>query len=893
MSIMKNKNWFIHSCMIVMLVCASCAKSGLDEETPKGLASVTIDFDVPASQEMITRSVEDEGQVRTLDVLFFDASGASSVDPVYREKRHLNYVITVELGKVRAVIKDLPLGTYRVVAVANAEATLLDGLSVGDKLSTVKSSLVNSASTTMPESNLLMAGESTKNEVITDGAQVLSTISLVRAVARIDVLCQLRSSLTTPFELTSAEVRNARTQSYLFGQYILSNKDQVAVPAGATIVDYVRPNVTTDFPSYADVDGNILAQLYAYENSSTSSVDNRDETTCLIVGGKFNGSGVTTYYRLDIRNSNGKYVIKRNHRYILTITAVLGPGYGTKEEAENGLMNNIKAEIIEWVEGGSSGIMMEGDKMISVSKTQFDVEMYSTGQVVEMGVIIKNLKTDAFRIEQDGASGEWLEIDNVDPFTTSGDNVYEKKVRFKIRQDNPSPDARTATLKVSAGGAMYLVVKVVQGNSDRIMLNYVMPELGSKAVQSQKVDFSFVNPNQNHLVTGLSWNVESMSDWIEIDTADGKPNSGIGKGSFYINVAAHPVLGYSRRGTVRLTVSEVGDDGKTNYYYRAIQVIQYNIDGSLEYVALEGQEQDAVKIPDKGYSEEHTIIVHSRASVTVQKDGIPVGWEIDFRYVTDGAYILAIKATPVANRTTATEKTLDTYRIGYINFVNNQGKVLRTLLIYQGYVMALPNMAHIWPDHNAADLPAADAVPAWSNPNGLVPRFPDKPLIYELVSHRKKVWLDRNVNAEVSSVVPRTSTVWPDGIVGEAQKAAVSLGSKMYMCASSVFSDSDKANEVRKRMQGACPTGFRTPTLNEFAYTTPTYPLLDDNPTIKYPWVYLTNGEAIFSAFSPTTNPAGEITGASLCYHFVGYSGISRIINGVHIGVYYRCISEK
>lgn len=886
---------FAACCLVAAF--SSCAKSELEPHAQG--ATLTLELDVPASQEVVSRALEDESQVRTLDVLFFNSAGSNSANPVYTERRHLNYVITVELGRLRAVIKDLPLGTYRVLAVANAEATLFDGLTVGTTLSVAKSSLVNAKSGTMPEANFLMAGESTKNEVITDGAQVLSTISLVRAVARVDVMCDLKNNLTgAKFELTSAEVRNVRDQGFVFGQSLLSDKNLASFPATAAVVDYVRPEVTADHPTYANGSGHILSQLYTYENTSADAQLNRDQTTCLIVGGKFNGSSINTYYRIDLSNSNKKHVVKRNHRYVISITSVLGPGYGTKDEAENGLMNNIKAEIMEWVEGGSSGIVMEGNKMLSVSKTLFEAEMYSLGTTFKLGVSTKNLSLDDFVIDQDAASTQWLTVDNSDAFVTSGDNVYDKTVGLRITQNNPDKNARTATLKLSAGGSMYLLVKVVQGNSDRIMLSYTEPELTSEAREAYKIDFSFVDPNQNHHTTGLRWEVESLNtDWLTIhpDT-DTTRTSGIGGGSVYVDVAAFPTLGYSRRGTVRLTVTETDETGHEKYYYRTIQLVQFNINTSLEAVMIEGVAQRSLKIPDEGYATELKMTVRSRTAITLQKDGLPSQWKVDMRYTNEGIYTLTFKAVPVTDRAKAMPDSLDTYRIGYINFLSNKGKILRTMLLYQGYVVAFPHTAYIDPAKNVATLAMYNNSHAW----GLTPRDLDKPLFYELVAHGQRVWLDRNVNAQVQSnnaeQVPTTSGApWPSWTTTSGDQQLAAVGSIFLPTKNLIYADNNFEIDQARRSQGPCPAGFRLPQKADIAYLNPYYTQVDDYPGKRILWYCPGSGSNLnmytigFEPKKPSLEqPSAHVVVGSSTLAFATSSTGSTGLPG-----FARCISEK
>ena len=64
----------------------------------------------------------------------------------------------------------------------------------------------------------------------------------------------------------------------------------------------------------------------------------RKDATCLIVKGRI-GTGESTFYRVDFTKTGnvGEQVeylsLKRNHKYIITITQALGTGYKSFSEA--------------------------------------------------------------------------------------------------------------------------------------------------------------------------------------------------------------------------------------------------------------------------------------------------------------------------------------------------------------------------------------------------------------------------------------------------------------------------------------------------------------------------------------------------------------------------------
>lgn len=726
-------------CATMFLSCAKQELEGVQDSS--GNVSVTLSLDIPTS-EIVTRAAgndQRENGVSHLDVLFFDAAGANSSDPLFTKRYRLDYVSTVEAGKIRAVIKDMPTGIYMVMVVANANVAVYSGIE-GKTLSWAQANLVSQVGATMAVANFPMAGVSALPEDIQTENQQLRTITLYRAVARFDLQCNLATATDNSFELVSAEVRNARTAGYIFGQSPLSDKSNVSIPSVATIVDYVRPDISGSNPPHADINGTIEAQLYALENSADDPDAQKDEMTCLIVGGKFNGASEMTYYRINVQNIEGKYVIKRNHRYIVRILSVLGPGYGTKQEAEDGLINNIKVEIESWVDG-SSGIAIQGDYMMSVSQSKFEFEKMSDNQTAKFEVRIKNMNPEGFYIEQTpAASAAWVALEPGDPFVKGSDNTYSREyaLRIKSNNDDTPSNTRTATFTLRhRDGSISLKVTVEQGSTSRINVRVAKQELDGKASTANEVVFDFANANNNNTATGLNWSVSSESDWITLNSSS--PSSGRGEGSFSIDVTANPET-FPRVGKLRMTITEEG--GNQTYHY--IPVKQFAPGMVVDVVTL-SPVQMSLKIPDEGYSTPYVIKANTFATIKVEHgDEFPAAWGYSTEQV-EGGYLLKITSTAVAPRTDPVEGTRATYRVGYIHFYSTKGVRMRTLMLYQGYVKAMPTLNFYDQTYNTQYSLAPDDM----NYNGVTldGELMSKPIIYELAAHGQRVWLDRNINA--------------------------------------------------------------------------------------------------------------------------------------------------
>ncbi|GAE86454.1 hypothetical protein [Bacteroides reticulotermitis] len=72
--------------------------------------------------------------------------------------------------------------------------------------------------------------------------------------------------------------------------------------------------------------GVVQAKLYAFPNVSLTPAMRDEETTCLIIGGKYNGSSTTTYYRVNVCPAAGQQSLKANGAYTVNITNVTAAG---------------------------------------------------------------------------------------------------------------------------------------------------------------------------------------------------------------------------------------------------------------------------------------------------------------------------------------------------------------------------------------------------------------------------------------------------------------------------------------------------------------------------------------------------------------------------------------
>ncbi len=188
-----------------------------------------------------------------------------------------------------------------------------------------------------------------------------------------------------PFELT--EVYVARPNNIVSLLPALENLDTSTV---------VAPTINADTEMFSAVDSwtkfryNVSNGLFTTQTIYVPEVklsdgvrndSNHAERMALVVGGKYNNSEATSYYRVDFVE-NGRLVdILRNHLYRFSITTVRDSGQNTPRgayEAESSMM----AEMIDWQDGLMSEIRWGQEDYLAVSKNPAELQAESGSSLV-------------------------------------------------------------------------------------------------------------------------------------------------------------------------------------------------------------------------------------------------------------------------------------------------------------------------------------------------------------------------------------------------------------------------------------------------------------------------------------------------------------------------------
>lgn len=240
--------------------------------------------------------------------------------------------------------------------------------------------------------------------------QEISGVSMLRAVARVDVLV----GGITNFELTSIQAYRVNSRIQL-----IANQDLPVVTAPSIPVNS-RMEVNTPVSA---VSGNqAVSGLYLSESVSPAESERVNGATCVVVGGKYAGSGEVTYYRIDFDpdDTQGSFgQILRNHRYVFTIRSVAGPSWPSADEAASNRSAQINLDIQSWDEsttdmyfdtdhhfGVSTREVVLGSKQNAALTVQVDTDLsdytfqWSDEQGNVSGTAAQSLTGSYFKVEK-------------------------------------------------------------------------------------------------------------------------------------------------------------------------------------------------------------------------------------------------------------------------------------------------------------------------------------------------------------------------------------------------------------------------------------------------------------------------------------------------------------
>lgn len=348
------------------LLMASCS-SGQEDLTP-GRGEMTLSIAVD-TQQGSTRAGDTESVVSDVAVMLFTSDAGSQPGTLYDclaasnlTPRTGGYFFHVSINLDTADVPD------KLVAVllCNGGADCVQAVKAMKGKSYAQISAALNASFTVADCAKITMSGTCSPLVDTGLASQQITASVVRDRARVDVLAQIVDTET--FALSEVYIYRHNDRVALFP----ASTGAPTIPAAAVKVDKSRFSVTP-------VSNNITAQVYIPEadvlmnGSGDVSDSNRLNRTAIVVGGRYNGSTAVSYYRIDFTDAGGKLTdVLRNHRYVVNITDVKGPGEPTPDDAYSSITAGVTATILDW-QRNDQYIAFDGTHWFSVESRHLEV----------------------------------------------------------------------------------------------------------------------------------------------------------------------------------------------------------------------------------------------------------------------------------------------------------------------------------------------------------------------------------------------------------------------------------------------------------------------------------------------------------------------------------------
>ena len=378
-----------------MLSLASCIKEVFEVPGDQNIdvtGTVTLNFGVtiPDVQTVSTKSISAQ-EITSMTVIVFDERGylveAKDVDVTdyFDDNTRKEFEVSLHQSvfpRTLHFVANSPVAADEITF--GTEAEIMTSLVTSP--SEVDGNVVYpDAYWQMVKVNRLLAQE--KNTTLCGNGGLLYSIPLIRNFAKITVVENLENFTLTGFELINIPKRgtvapyNPSSGLGSFQQYFNSEKK------GLNYIDLYQ-NYTgfmpMDFNPSTDLLPNIPGNGHSWNTKSKYTYERTygDNPTAVLIKGKY-GNGSETYYKAEIfgfiDGQPHNYNILRNIEYTITITNVLGHGYGNAGAAADGVAgNNISysAETQNYsnISDGNCRLFVEYISKRVVSNDQFTIK---------------------------------------------------------------------------------------------------------------------------------------------------------------------------------------------------------------------------------------------------------------------------------------------------------------------------------------------------------------------------------------------------------------------------------------------------------------------------------------------------------------------------------------
>lgn len=305
--------------------------------------------------------------------------------------------------------------------------------------------------------------------------------SLFRDRARVDVNAQ--SISPTVFSLEEIKIAKVSTRMSPMpmpdniGVSPIDNSaamKSVTIPADANKTDSTWPDPDSDPWHFKGIgkDNLISHEVYIPECDILTEKDEFNKAA-IIVGGRYRGASKVTYYRVDFtykgKDGTTPVDVLRNHKYVVNITDVSGPGEDTPEKAYQNVRAEITADVIEWTNIGTE-IVFDGAHWFSVESKYIELGG-SEGSQYALHVA-SDIPADEWKMQWEEVGGRVIaEYNNADmlsggyfracrPSGDVGDGDY--LVVETLQEMNGTDGPRVQKLRIRVSSRLEIPVTVVQ-----------------------------------------------------------------------------------------------------------------------------------------------------------------------------------------------------------------------------------------------------------------------------------------------------------------------------------------------------------------------------------------------------------------------------------------------
>lgn len=574
---------------------SSCVKEsmygGIDTSTNKE-TQVILQLKTPSEfsgAKSRSLSYEDENTIEEIDVLVFDKNNILTV-----VKQGSNVQNTPNSASGSFSVTLMPSGlseTSNLVVLANAH-TIIGARNistmVGESYSNVIAAIWDDIDGAMyplstPNSGQTIPMWGETGQLMIAAGMAIQTVQLARSVARIDVG-------------VGAPTRDALTHEYKWNG---NDKNGNAIPFDLTEVYVIQPNkryavipIATGKPTipantqkftvsesesefkFTATSGSIQRNIYVPESdifidlSGTPGDARHTERMAIVVGGIYNNSGSTTYYRIDFAKNRTLLNVLRNHLYQFNIMRVSGAGYADVETAYKSLSMNMTAEILEWDETDMGDIIFDGQYYFSIEKS----EVIFSPMGKETHTLKIKTNVEGFEMwEQGDAGSETMQLK-----AGVTENYTNTNYGFKYTLTHNSQDSYSLQVEATKHNVSNVVSNRL--NKWKIKLNNLSAALTVKQ-EYTVLDVSYINAKSHRIypegttsenqipieIMALKpVDIQTSESWIDLGDISGLTNSvdGLYSARLDVSVPCFPVDANNTSGirTGTITITPTGED---------------------------------------------------------------------------------------------------------------------------------------------------------------------------------------------------------------------------------------------------------------------------------------------------------------------------------------------